>query len=94
MSLGEEEVTKHWKGWSAKKEEKEEGKPIGGGESTGRYWNPPKRQRDIIYQSHGGSRMLEKRYLQYFHRGQEQPYEKLVIPSQQSRPVKREVSEA
>jgi len=33
--------------------------------------------------------MLEKRYLQYFHRGQEQPYEKLSIPSQQSRLVKK-----
>ena len=72
MSLNEEEVTIPWKGWSTRREEREEGKPIGGEESTERYWNQRKRQRDIIYQSHEGSRMPEKRYLQYFHIGQEQ----------------------
>ena len=47
MSLNEEEVTRHWKGWSTRKEEKEEGKPIEGGESTGRYWSQQRRQRDM-----------------------------------------------
>ena len=68
MSLNEEEATRHWKRWSTKKEEKEEDRLIGGEENTERYWNRPKRQRDIIYQSHGGSRTHEKRCRLYFHR--------------------------
>ena len=94
MSLNEEEETIPWRGWSTRKEEKEEGKPVEGEESTERYWNRQKRQRDTICQSRGGSRMPEKRCLQYFHIGQEQLSEQLVIPSQQSRPVGKRVSEA
>ena len=94
MSLNKEEETIPWKGWSTRKEEKGEGKPVEGEESIERCWSRQKRQRDTICQNHGGSHMPEKRYLQYFHIGREQLFEQLVIPSQQNRPVGKRVSEA